>query len=182
MRWFKNLFTKKEPDLPVVTKNISEPVHAMLKAWTEDKERFTFSFTTDVPNFNDYRSHISVRATITDNKTKEWFEFTGHLSKGYMYTDVMYFVHLTDKNYQYPTFGLEKLCVCDGISIFDYPRWMTADEVEYLKAQMFPYYQKRIARYRDIIKYRKERAENTSRRNSQIAKDKERNRLMEIYK
>lgn len=179
INWIKGLFNTETDDMgfpKMKAKGVSEPVYAMLKAWQEDKERFTFSFKVD--SQLDHRNAEFFSTVVTDTKTGEYFKFLGRPTESYRHTVVVY------TNYGSPPrkFAQDKICICNGITIFSYPSWLTMLEVEYLKAEMFPYYQKRVARYRDIIKYREQRKENTSRRNSQIAKDKERQRLMEVYK
>ena len=172
INWIKGLFREEKID----PRGVSEPVFAMLKAWQEDKDRFVFTFKVD--RQNDHRNLGYIKTVATDTKTDECFEFLGRSEDSYRYTEVVYISHTTN----IPRFGQDKLCICNGITIFSYPSWLTMLEVEYLKAEMFPYYQKRVARYRDIIKYREQRKVNTSRRNSQIAKYRERQRLMEVYK
>lgn len=154
-------------------RGISEPVFSILKAWQEDKDRFTFKYKVTVPE--SFHSYIKIEVHVLDTETEEQFNYTGNLTKGYTYTSAMYLMH------GYSGFGWDVLCPCDGVSIYDFPRWLTFSEIEYLKEQMFPYYQERVARYRDIIKYRSERKLKSAERNSQIAKDKERNRLTKIY-
>lgn len=170
LNWIKGLF-KVDDDPKLKPKAVSEPVYAMLKAWQEDKDRFTFTSRVSImgrnPNYID--------CVAVDTKTGEFFEFSGRPNSNHPHTVIVY-VNYAAK------FARDKVCICDGVTISRYANWLTKEEVEYLKAEMFPYYQKRVARYRDIIKYRQERRENNSRRNSQIAKDKERKRLMEIYK
>lgn len=182
MSWFTSLFKKQDIKSPL---NISEPVYSMLNAWKEDKDRFEFNFQskfTGKDNFtlNDIRV---LNCKITDSVTKELFEFVALLKETRHSYYIDAYPYYIDFACQWkPRFAANKVCLCDGADIYSTPSWMTLDEVEFLKAEMFPYYQKRIARYRDILKYREQRRKKASERNSQIAKEKERNRLVEIYK
>lgn len=178
INWIKGLFKNEDSgiDRKLKVKGVSEPVYAMLKAWQEDKERFTFTFKVDT--YSNHRNPDFLSTTVTDTKTGEVFKFLGRPSESYRHTVLVYSKYDTHPR----KFAQDKICICNGISIFSYPNWLTMLEVEYLKSEMFPYYQKRVARYRDIIKYREERKQSNLKKSSQIAKDKERQRLMEVYK
>jgi hypothetical protein len=163
--------------LVVKLPNISEPVYAILKAWKEDPKRFIFSeehnFESIYVNVNRPNQSL-VQSEFYDVVSGETFEFGVHIQ----HTAVKDYSSLLFK----PKFGDHGLYVCLGYILKSTPSWMTDAEVEYLENNILPYYKKRCERYVELIEYRKDRQLNQQNKFAQLTKQRERDRLMELYK
>lgn len=204
MNWFKSLFgigEKIETDyngpplvkdflpMPKVklrnAKNISAPVFAMVSAWKENPKRFTFSSTTSVYNlfnwdggysYNNYRKTPRYDLEVRDNDSKEVFVFGVWLSSE-SYSDAYNSTH-----FLYSRLIKHRIYPVLGSKVYSKPSWMTQDELDYIKEAIKPYYLKRVNRFRDIVESRLDRARKASEMKSEIAKQKERDRLTGVYK
>lgn len=179
-KWIKEILSYGGGALPTVRtppmpKNISEPVYAILKAWKESPKRFSFS--TDF-KYHDpcttgrYDSYTTVK--FYDKVSKESFDFYVRLERNAIKDYDIFFIN--------PPFTVHKLYVALGYTLISSPSWMTKDEVDYLEKNIVPYYSKRCERYIEIIEYRKDRQRSQQNKLAQLTKQKERNRLMELYK
>lgn len=169
----------RTPPLPMPKvkppKNVSEPVYAILKAWKEDPKRFIFSEEHNFESIYVNRPNQSlVQSEFYDVISGETFEFGINLVS----TAVKDYSSLLFK----PKFGDHRLYVCLGYILKSTPSWMTGTEVEYLENNILPYYKKRCERYIELIEYRKDRQRNQQNKLAQLTKQKERDRLMELYK
>ena len=179
-KWIKDILSHDSGALPPVRtphmpKNVSEPVYAILKAWKETPKRFSFStdFKYHDPCTTDsYDSYTTVK--FYDKVSKESFDFyvrlEGNAIKDY------------DIFFRKPPLTTHKLYVALGYTLISSPSWMTKDEVEYLEKNIVSYYFKRCERYIELIEYRKDRQRSQQNKLAQLTKQKERERLMELYK
>jgi hypothetical protein len=180
-QWANKTFPESAPEDIVFSKaNISEPVHAILKAWKQNPKRFKFESKTDVialvnaPYYRTPNWDISVKDTETDVvldfdvilENESWKDVNMN------YYDVI-FKRKVFQHKIYPVLGSK---------VNLKPAWMTQDEVDYIVRSVTPYYLKRVNRYRDIVESRIDRSRKASQLKSEIAKQKERQRLCEIYK
>ena len=179
-KWIKSLSSNTDEDRTVeyfreINKSdISEPVYAILKAWKEDPKRFIFS--TDFKYFDPWSDWMDSYTTVKfyDKISREGFDFyvrlTESANKAY---DILF---------RSPPFTSHKLYVALGYTLISSPSWMTKDEVDYLEKNIVPYYVKRCERYIELIEYRKDRQRSQQHKLAQLTKQKERERLMELYK
>lgn len=200
MNWFKQLFgigDKMQTDIdglpyvqnlvpmpdwykPPTGKDISEPVYAMLNAWKKDPKRFKIS---PKQNFLEivnapYHRTPNWSLSVTDTKCGVVLDFVVRLEADtWRDINMNYYnsvFHRTFIQHQiYPVLGSE---VCSK------PSWMTADEMDFIISTVKPYYLKRVNRYRDIVESRVDRTRRANDLKSEIAKQKERQRLSEVYK
>lgn len=162
---------------PCKNSNISEPVYALIRAWEENPKRFNLSYGIDPDFINNYNSAQQpiTSIAVTDKKTSEVFGF-GVVLDSPAWRDSSFWPEI------YPYFGEHRLYPILGFRLMLKPSWITQDEVEYLIKTVTPYYLKRVNRYRDIVESRMDRSRKASELKSEIAKQKERDRLCEIYK
>lgn len=156
-------------------KNVSEPVYAILKAWKEDPKRFIFSEEHGFESIYVNRPNQSlVQSEFYDVVSGETFEFGVDIQP----TAVKDYSSLLFKS----KFGDHKLYVCLGYILKSTPSWMTDAEVEYLENNILPYYKKRCERYIELVEYRKDRQRDQQNKLAKLTKQKERDRLMDLYK
>lgn len=182
LKWIKSLFSNTHEDRIVeyfreINKpDISEPVYAILKAWKEDPKRFSFS--TDFKYFDPiYATSLEdgIKIRFYDKILKESIEFLVRLERYAVIKDASVF-------FKDSPFSSHKLYVAFGYDILLSPSWITQDEVDYLEKSIVPYYFKRCERYAELIEYRKDRQRCELEKRAQLTKEKERKRLMELYK
>ena len=164
---------------PLKGEDISEPVYAILKAWKEDPKRFVFHslLDKDVLFTTNRIISLNINLSVQDFISSEIFDLSVELVNGALkYIKTPEFYDTTE------TFGKHRVYPCLGIHINYGPSWITEDEIEYLKKQILPYYKKRCERYIELIEYRKDRQRNQQNKLAQLTKQKERDRLMELYK
>lgn len=168
---------------PCKGSNISEPVHAMLKAWKDNPKRFKLSLDKSITSlwsdsikYHSYYSNPETELTITDREGKETFRFTLSLTSGSCADGYKL------GYYKFISFANHRIYPVLGSSVISKPAWMTDDEMDYIIKTVTPYYLKRVNRYRDIIESRMDRSRKASELKSEITKQKERQRLCEIYK
>jgi hypothetical protein len=199
MNWFKRIFCSQEEfnstvdhwGLPSVdnlvpmpkvkpTKggDISEPVLSMLETWRRNPKRFTMSVDIDYKEFHSSSFYKSayVKLTVNDTTSNEEFIF-GLLLQNGSFEDMRSIIH-----HFAPWFSQHKIYPVLGSKVTYKPSWMTEDELEFIIKTVKPYYLKRVNRYRDIVESRMDRSRKASELKSEIAKQKERDRLTGIYK
>lgn len=189
MNWFKKLFgigDEMETDIhrqpyvkPCKGKNISEPVFAMLNAWRQNPKRFKLeldksiiSLWSDPPRYGIYYGNPTSELKVVDQQGHETFYFGLSLfsesyADGYTTAWNMFTSHRI-----YPILGSE---------VNSKPSWMTQDELDLIIETVKPYYLKRVNHYRDIVESRIDRTRKASELKSEIAKQKERDRLTGVY-
>lgn len=165
------------PPMPKVKppKNVSEPVYAILKAWKDNPKRFSFSTDfkyCDPCTTGWYDSYTT--AKFYDKVSLESFDFYIRLERNATKDYDIFF--------RKPPFTTHKLYVALGYTLISSPSWMTKDEVDYLEKNIVSYYIKRCERYIELIEYRKDRQRSQQNKLAQLTKQKERDRLMELYK
>lgn len=197
MNWFKKLFgigDKMETDiygLPYVKtgilmpevkstkgKDISEPVFAMLSTWQQNPKRFKLRVDKSIMSlWNDtqygaYCGNPTSELKVIDPQGHETFYFGLSLfsesyADGYTTAWNMFTSHRI-----YPILGSE---------VNSKPSWMTQDELDLIIETVKPYYLRRVNRYRDIVESRIDRTRKANELKSEIAKQKERDRLTGVY-
>lgn len=200
MNWFKRIFCSQDdfnghvdqwglPSVeniapmpkvkpPKADKDISEPVLAMLNAWKDSPKMFKLNLDKEVYHlWNESRSYGNPTAQLKvfDTQRKEAFYFSVSLgSESYSdgYQSVFYMFG----------FAQHKIYPVLGSNVTSKPSWMTQDELDLIIKTVKPYYLKRVERYRDIVESRMDRSRKASEMKSEIAKQKERDRLTGIYK
>lgn len=191
INWVKGLFYtdrtslvyEPEPKQWKVTKNISEPVFAMLNTWKQNPKRFKLKLGKNISSlWSDsmhspcyYRNPIG-ELKVIDSQGQETFCFglsltTGSYADGY-----------TTAYHMFAKFASHKIYPVLGSNVLSRPSWMTQDELDFIIETVKPYYLKRVNRYRDIVESRIDRTRKASEMKSEIAKQKERDRLMGVYK
>lgn len=199
MNWFKRLFgigDKMETDnwgLPKVScdipmpkvkplkgKNISEPVFAMLNTWKQNPKRFVHSTTYDTSvifSITSQRSRqVNYEAIFTDKISGEVFKFYLKLKDSSVQDIWNRYWHSHKQD-----FASHKVYPILGYILESKPSWMTQDEAEFVIETVKPYYLNRVNRYRDIVESRIDRTRKANELKSEIAKQKERDRLTGVY-
>lgn len=173
-KWFCKEFEYVEEQ-----KNISEPVFAMLSAWKENPKRFVL--TLDI-NHKELHSVVgfykspSAKLDVKDTASGEDFVF-GLWLESASWRDMSSIVH-----HHMHWFSTHRIYPVLGASVSYKPSWMTQEELVYIIDTVKPYYLKRVNRYRDIVESRLDRARKASELRSEIAIQKERDRLVGVYK
>lgn len=197
MNWLKRIFCSQEDfnvhanGLPKVSveipmpkvkptkgSDISEPVFAMLNAWKQDPKRFKVICKVNSTNIHtlSYGRNPTAELDVVDTKNPETFKFG-------LWLDWEAYKDMSSLMYHFlPFFGLHKIYPVLGCKVHYKPSWMTQDELDFIAKTVTPYYLKRVNRYRDIVESRIDRTRKASELKSEIAKQKERDRLVEIYK
>lgn len=162
-------------------RDISEPVFAMLNAWRQNPKRFKLILDKNISNLwhesiQSYYRNPTSNLKVNDSEGKESFCFglslhTESYSDGY-----------TTAYHMVAKFATHRIYPVLGCKVNYYPSWMTQDELDFIIDTVKPYYLKRVNRYRDIVESRIDRTRKASELKSEIAKQKERDRLVEIYK
>lgn len=161
-------------------KDISEPVFVMLNAWKQNPKRFVLKLDKDISNLWTDTIHsyenLSSGLKVIDSESQEAFYFelslnTDSYSDGY-----------TTTYHMFAKFAKHKIYPVLGSEAISRPSWMTQDELDFIVDTVKPYYLKRVNRYRDIVESRIDRTRRASEMKSEIAKQKERDRLMGVYK
>lgn len=197
MNWFKQLFgieDKMETDqwgLPKVTcdipmprvkqpkgKDISEPVFAMLNTWKQNPKRFKTYIQMDQESFGGITIHRDNYATfvVLDIVSNEKFSFGLYLGYEALKDIKSILYHFV------PWFAAHRIYPVLGCKVSTKPAWMTQDELDFITETVQPYYLKRVERYKDIVESRIDRTRKAAELKSEIAKQKERDRLTGIYK
>lgn len=200
MSWFKELFGvgDKSPcdehGLPYVKdivpmpkvkpckpeKDISEPVYAMLNAWKQNPKRFKLTTKQnflEIVNAPYYRTP-NWAISVTDTQCSVVLDFVVRLeTEAWRDINMNYYDSVFKR-----TFVQHQIYPVLGSEVGSKPSWMTSDEIKFIILTVTPYYLKRVNRYRDIVESRIDRTRKASELKSEIAKQKERDRLVEIYK
>lgn len=191
IKWIKGLFYadkdstvyEPEPKQWKARKNISEPVFAMLNAWKQNPERFKLKLDKNIINLwsdsihsQGYYHNPTGELKVIDSQGQETFCFglsltTGSYSDGY-----------TTAYHMFAKFAGHKIYPILGSNVLTKPSWMTQDELDFIIETVKPYYLKRVNRYRDIVESRIDRTRKANELKSEIAKQKERDRLTGVYK
>lgn len=161
-------------------KDISEPVYAMLNAWKQNPKRFKLTTKQnflEIVNAPYYRTP-NWSISVTDTQCNVVLDFVVRLdTEAWRDINMNYYDSVFKRTFVqhqiYPVLGSE---VCSK------PSWMTSDEIKFIISTVTSYYLKRVNRYRDIVESRIDRTRKASELKSEIAKQKERERLVEIYK
>lgn len=172
-KWFCKEFEHVEDQ-----NNISEPIFAMLNAWKESPKRFVLTIDikyTDLHTTSFYKSP-SAKLSVWDSIGKEEFVF-GLRLKSDSWNDISSIMY-----HHMPWFSAHRIYPVLGSSVSYKPSWMTQEELEFIIDSVKPYYLKRVNRYREIVESRIDRSRKASELKSEIAKQKERDRLVGIYK
>jgi len=159
-------------------KDISEPVFAMLNAWKQNPKRFKVSIKLDGDVYGDvtYNRRPSATMSVYDTDGKEEFVFLVWLkdaASSDMKALCWFFNRWFAQHTIYPILGMD---------VYGKPSWMTQGELDFIIETVKPYYLKRVNRYRDIVESRIDRTRKANEMKSEIAKQKERDRLMGVYK
>lgn len=187
--WFDQMEAESEASMPKVNppkgKNISEPVFAMLSVWKQNPKRFKIKECQKFSDIyynrwsttGDYRNSMLWGLDVIDTQESVQLGFSVYL-EWEAYSDISgglcsIFGNWLGQHKVYPVLG-SKVC--------SKPSWMTQDELEFITKTVTPYYLKRVNRYRDIVESRVDRTRKASELKSEIAKQKERQRLCEVYK
>lgn len=180
--WFDQMEAESKASMPKVKppkgKDISEPVFAMLNAWKQNPKRFVLRLKLDPDIYAELNYHRKplVKLYVSDTTSKEVFEFSlalGDASTNDIRCLAYFFI---------PYFTQHKIYPVLGSSVQSKPSWMTQDELEFIIETVKPYYLKRVNRYKDIVESRIDRTRRANDLKSEIAKQKERDRLTGIYK
>lgn len=161
-------------------KSVSEPVFAMLNAWKHNPKRFKLAAKQnflEIVNAPYYRTP-NWSISVTDTHCGVVLDFVVRLeTEAWRDINMNYYDSVFKRTFVqhqiYPVLGSE---VCSK------PSWMTSDEINFIISTVTPYYLKRVNRYRDIVESRIDRTRKVTELKSEIAKQKERDRLVEIYK
>lgn len=179
--WIKSLFKK---DIALEHREqepvISEPVLTLAELWKKDKKRFKFTYAHSpihemwggaVANFRG-RSMINCDVNVLDRKTKEFFDFSIILSSESIKSVLAsYWLHKFSHKV-YPILGYD---------LYSQPSWMTYDEAKYLCDLVKPYFKERVERYSKLVDYREDRKVEAGKRQTERAKQEERQRLVNLY-
>lgn len=188
--WIKSLFKTECTTLPNVSctipipkvkppkgMNISEPVSTLAELWKTDKKRFQFTY--EHPNI--YKMYTGGNLinrdticiiTVVDKYTEEYFKFWLELSP-IVIKDIW-------PVYRQKKFGHRVYPVL-GYNLYSQPSWMTCDEAKYLCDLVTPYFKERVERYSKLIDYREDRKVEAGKRQTERAKQEERQRLINLY-
>lgn len=159
-------------------KDISEPVYAMLNAWKENPKRFVLTLDLshkDLHTTSFYKSPYT-KLSVWDSIGKEEFVF-GLWLKSDSWRDISNILY-----HHMSWLYTHRIYPVLGSSVSYKSSWMTQDELYFIIETVKPYYLKRVNRYRDIVESRIDRTRKASELKSEIAKQKERDRLIGIYK
>lgn len=166
-------------------KDISEPIFAMLNTWKENPKRFSLvseNLVYSILNYDGvYDYHNSQKTPsyylmVVDQESKESFNFGLWLGTQ-CYSDAYNSMH-----FMYSRFAQHSIYPVLDSKVHTKPSWMTQDEMDLIIDTVEPYYLKRVNRYRDIVESRIDRTRKANERKSEIAKQKERDRLTGVYK
>ena len=136
--------------------------------WKENPKRFSYKILDKPDLYSGGRSvEFITGISIKDKISKETFVLT---------------VALRNAALKHHKLRNDPIYPCLDMLIFNFPSWMTREEGEYLENSILPYYKKRCERYIELIEYRKDRQRNHQNKLAQLTKQKERDRLMELYK
>lgn len=153
-------------------KNISEPTLKLIRLFKENPKRFKFKYSceyneesylppmTAENSINGKYADLSVLVFVTDNITQECFKYS--LRCTYDVID-----HCHGKKYL-----VTEYILCQR------PGWMTTEEIALVEKVLKDYFTDRVNRYKNFTNRCEERAI----RDAQKDKDKERKRLVDIYK
>ncbi|WP_391560702.1 hypothetical protein [Robertmurraya sp.] len=187
--WFDQMEAESKASMPIVKppkgKDISEPVFAMLNAWKQNPKRFKIK---ECQKFSDIyynrwsttgscRNSVLWGLNVIDTQESVQLGFSVYL-EWEAYSDISGDLCSIFGNW----FGQHKVYPVLGGKVCSKPSWMTQDELEFITKTVTPYYLNRVNRYRDIVESRVDRTRKASELKSEIAKQKERQRLSEVYK
>lgn len=191
--WIKSLFKEdqlskdigKVPEVKQAKgKNISEPVFAMLNAWKQNPKRFLLTSKTSILglfncdgiySYRNYHKTPSYSLEVKDKESQEVFDF-GIWLGSQSYSDAYNSTH-----FLYSRFAKHRIYPVLDSKVYSKPSWMTQDELDFIIETVKPYYIKRVNRYRDIVESRIDRTRKANELKSEIAKQKERDRLTGVY-
>lgn len=179
--WFDQMEAESKPSVTKIEepiKNISEPVFAMLNTWKQNPKRFKTYIQMDQESFCGITIHRDNYATfvVLDIVSNEKFSFGLYLGYEALKDIKSILYHFV------PWFAAHRIYPVLDCKVSTKPTWMTQDELDFITETVQPYYLKRVERYKDIVESRIDRTRKAAELRSEIAKQKERDRLTGIYK
>lgn len=173
--WIKNLLKKDiAPEYRKEDPVISEPVLTLAEIWRMDKKRFKFEHGgTDTERQLSYSGELLQDLLVTDINNNEKFKFCIGLDR----------VAISKYMCEHANrpFLTHKLYPILGYKIYSQPTWMTYDESKYLCDLVTPYFKERVERYSKLVDYREDRKVEAGKRQTERAKQEERQRLVNLY-
>lgn len=176
IEWIKNLLQK---DIAPEHRNqepiVSEPVLTLAELWKTDKKRFKFEYSSADRERVTYDGQLFQNLVVTDTSTNEKFEFYLILER----VAIIKYPWLPE--HAIKPFLKHKIYPVLGYIVYSQPSWMTSNEAKYLCDLVTPYFKERVERYSKLVDYREAREVEAGKRQTERAKQEERQRLVNLY-